>query len=210
MKIDFHNHYYPPEYLEAVKRGPAKVRMDYDAEGNPRLHYPGDYNILVPGHRDLDYREGVLKQHGVDKQVITFTTPGTVTGSVRFDLYAGDACAGDPIDTETGPIVTGEATTPTGYPGATDGWYSRISTYLGDTDHDTGATTCEGFRVRKVATSTTLAATPSTASYHQAIIFSTTVTPSGTKFGTSVGRPMPRLTYSPSRSSCAVSSGRLR
>ena len=53
MKIDFHNHYYPPEYLEAVKQGPTKVRMDYDAEGNPRLHYPGDYNILVPGHRDL-------------------------------------------------------------------------------------------------------------------------------------------------------------
>ncbi|HUR21011.1 MAG TPA: amidohydrolase family protein, partial [Vicinamibacterales bacterium] len=77
MKIDFHNHYYPPEYLAAVKQGPAKVRMDYDAEGNPRLHYPGDYNILVPGHRDLDYREGVLQKHGVDKQVITFTTPGT-------------------------------------------------------------------------------------------------------------------------------------
>ncbi len=77
MKIDFHNHYYPPEYLAAVKQGPAKVRIDYDAEGNPRLHYPGDYNILVPGHRDLDYREGVLQKHGVDKQVITFTTPGT-------------------------------------------------------------------------------------------------------------------------------------
>ena len=77
MKIDFHNHYYPPEYLAAVKTGPTRVRMDYDSEGNPRLHYPGDYNILVPGHRDLDYREGVLKKHGVDKQVITFTTPGT-------------------------------------------------------------------------------------------------------------------------------------
>ncbi len=76
MIIDFHNHYYPPEYLDVVKKGPARVRVDYDADGNPRLHYPGDYNILVPGHRDLDYREGVLKQHGVDKQVITFTTPG--------------------------------------------------------------------------------------------------------------------------------------
>jgi aminocarboxymuconate-semialdehyde decarboxylase len=30
----------------------------------------------VPGHRDLDYREGVLRSHGVDMQVITFTTPG--------------------------------------------------------------------------------------------------------------------------------------
>ena len=76
MIIDFHNHYYPPEYLDAVKRGPARVKLDYDSDNNPRLHYPGDYNILVPGHRDLDYREDVLREHGVDMQVITFTTPG--------------------------------------------------------------------------------------------------------------------------------------
>lgn len=76
MVIDFHNHYYPPEYLDAVKNGPARVKLDYGDDGNPRLHYPGDYNILVPGHRDLDYREEVLRQHGVDKQMITFTTPG--------------------------------------------------------------------------------------------------------------------------------------
>ena len=76
MVIDFHNHYYPAEYLDAVKRGPANVRIDYDVDGNPRLHYPGDYNILVPGHRDLDYREKVLDDHGVDVQVMTFTTPG--------------------------------------------------------------------------------------------------------------------------------------
>lgn len=77
MIIDFHNHYYPPEYLDAVKSGRSQIKIDYDAEGNPRLHYPGDYNILVPGHRDLDYREGVLAEHGVDMQVATFTTPGT-------------------------------------------------------------------------------------------------------------------------------------
>lgn len=77
MIIDFHNHYYPPEYLDALKAGRSAIRMDYDEQGNPRLHYPGDYNILVPGHRDLDYREGVLDEHGVDLQVATFTTPGT-------------------------------------------------------------------------------------------------------------------------------------
>ena len=76
MTIDFHNHYYPPEYLDAIKKGPSRVRIDYDQDQNPRLHYPGDYNILVPGHRDLDYREGVLRKHGVDKQLLTFTTPG--------------------------------------------------------------------------------------------------------------------------------------
>jgi aminocarboxymuconate-semialdehyde decarboxylase len=77
MLIDFHNHYYPPEYLDAVRRGPTRVRMDMDGDGNPRLHYPGDYNVLVPGHRDLDVREQVLADHGVDLQVLTFTTPGT-------------------------------------------------------------------------------------------------------------------------------------
>jgi aminocarboxymuconate-semialdehyde decarboxylase len=77
MIIDFHNHYYPPEYLAAVKAGRSSIQIDYDGEGNPRLHYPGDYNILVPGHRDLDFREGVLAEHGVDLQVATFTTPGT-------------------------------------------------------------------------------------------------------------------------------------
>jgi aminocarboxymuconate-semialdehyde decarboxylase len=77
MIIDFHNHYYPPEYLDAVKAGRSSIKLDYDADGNPRLHYPGDYNILVPGHRDLDFREAVLAENGVDMQVATFTTPGT-------------------------------------------------------------------------------------------------------------------------------------
>jgi aminocarboxymuconate-semialdehyde decarboxylase len=74
--VDFHNHYYPPEYVDALRSSRSGVRVTYDAEGNPCVHYPGDYNILVPGHRDIDYREQVLKDHGVDTQVITFTTPG--------------------------------------------------------------------------------------------------------------------------------------
>jgi aminocarboxymuconate-semialdehyde decarboxylase len=97
MVIDFHNHYYPPEYLNAVKQGPARVRIDYDGEGNPRLHYPGDYNILVPGHRDLDYREGVLTDHGVDLQVLSFTTPGVhfedATAAVGMARAINDAYA---------------------------------------------------------------------------------------------------------------------
>ena len=40
------------------------------------MHYPGDYNILVPGHRDIDYRRRVLDEHHVDTQVLSFTTPG--------------------------------------------------------------------------------------------------------------------------------------
>lgn len=75
--IDFHDHYYPPEYIRALEQGPSAVRIDYDEHKNPRLHYPGDYNVAVPGHRDIDYREQVLKEQGIDTQVITLTTPGT-------------------------------------------------------------------------------------------------------------------------------------
>jgi aminocarboxymuconate-semialdehyde decarboxylase len=75
--IDFHNHYYPPQYIQALEKGPSTVRITHDAEGNPSLHYPGDYNVAVRGHRDIDYREQVLRQQGIDTQVITLTTPGT-------------------------------------------------------------------------------------------------------------------------------------
>jgi predicted TIM-barrel fold metal-dependent hydrolase len=74
--IDLHNHFFPPQYLEAIQSGPSNVEVTYDADGNPLLHYPGDYNIVVPEHRDIVRRAEVLEELGVDKQVLSFTTPG--------------------------------------------------------------------------------------------------------------------------------------
>jgi aminocarboxymuconate-semialdehyde decarboxylase len=76
--VDFHNHFYPPEYVAALGSSAfgSSVRVTHDAEGNPCLHYPGDYNILVRGHRDIEYRQRVLDEHGVAMQVLTLTTPG--------------------------------------------------------------------------------------------------------------------------------------
>lgn len=75
--IDFHNHYYPPEYLDALEPSGSCLRITHDTEGNPVVHYPGDYNVMVRGHRDIAYRQDVLDQHHVDTQVISLTTPGT-------------------------------------------------------------------------------------------------------------------------------------
>jgi aminocarboxymuconate-semialdehyde decarboxylase len=75
--IDFHNHFYPREYIEALQTGPSNIKVTYDENNNPLLHYPGDYNILVPSHRDIDFREQAIKKAGIDKQILTFTTPGT-------------------------------------------------------------------------------------------------------------------------------------
>ncbi len=95
--IDVHNHYYPPEYIKALEQGPSAVKITYDNAGNPCLHYPGDYNIAVPGHRDIDYREQVLRAAGVDTQLITLTTPGThieePAMAVRLAQLVNDAFA---------------------------------------------------------------------------------------------------------------------
>jgi aminocarboxymuconate-semialdehyde decarboxylase len=96
--IDIHNHYYPPEYLNALGPLGSSIKVVMGADGNPQVHYPGDYNILVPGHRDLDYREGVLAELGVDLQVISLTTPGTHVEkpdvAVKLARIVNDAFAG--------------------------------------------------------------------------------------------------------------------
>ncbi len=93
--IDVHNHYYPPAYLDALRSGPSAVHVTVGNDGDPRLHYPGDYNIVVRGHRDIEFREAVLAEHGVDVQILTLTTPGThvesPTAAARLASVVNDA-----------------------------------------------------------------------------------------------------------------------
>lgn len=63
--------------MQELQSGRTSVKVTIDRDGNPNLHYPGDYNVAVRGHRDLAYREEVLEQLGVTMQVVTLTTPGT-------------------------------------------------------------------------------------------------------------------------------------
>ena len=87
--VDFHNHYYPPEYLDALGPSGSALKISTDREGNPVVHYPGDYNVMVRGHRDIAYRQSVLDEHGVDTQVISLTTPGTHVETPAVQLLEG-------------------------------------------------------------------------------------------------------------------------
>jgi aminocarboxymuconate-semialdehyde decarboxylase len=87
MIIDVHNHFYPPEFLAAIKKGPSKFTVEEDTEGNPVLGSPGDKNFVVPGHRDIDYREKVIADAGIDIQVITLTAPGTTMEEPKQSVY---------------------------------------------------------------------------------------------------------------------------
>lgn len=114
MLIDVHNHFYPPAYLDAIRGGDSVVKLTVDIEGNPCLHYPGDYNVAVLGHRDITYRERVLESEGVDTQVITLTTPGTHVEpperAVRLAQLVNNSFAA--IARERAPRFTALATLP--------------------------------------------------------------------------------------------------
>ncbi len=114
MLIDVHNHFYPPSYLDSIRSGDSVVKLTVDAEGNPCLHYPGDYNVVVLGHRDIQYRERVLEVEGVDTQVITLTTPGTHVEppqrAVQLARLVNDSFAA--IVRERSPRFTALATLP--------------------------------------------------------------------------------------------------
>ncbi len=118
--VDVHNHFYPPAYIDALRAGDSTVRVTTDKEGNPEIHYPGDYNVAVAGHRDIDYRQGVLEREGVTTQVISFTTPGThvenAERAVRFARLVNDAFAR--IVSDRSPRFAAYATLPLNDPEA--------------------------------------------------------------------------------------------
>ena len=120
MIIDVHNHYYPPEFIAAVKKGPSKYTVETDQDGNPVLVSPGDKNFVVPGHRDIDYREKVIADAGIDMQVITLTGPGSTLEEPKQSAYfaslVNDALA--KIKSERSRHFTSLATLPLNDPAA--------------------------------------------------------------------------------------------
>jgi aminocarboxymuconate-semialdehyde decarboxylase len=132
MVIDVHNHFYPPEYLEALQGEDSVVRVTIDEAGNPCVHYPGDYNVAVRGHRDIAYRADVLARDGVDTQVISLTTPGTHVESperaVQLARLVNDAFAR--IVKERGPRFAALATLPLNDPSASVAELRRTMTEL--------------------------------------------------------------------------------
>jgi aminocarboxymuconate-semialdehyde decarboxylase len=76
--IDVHNHYYPPMFIDALRAGTSGLSVRDDTEGNPVLYSPGDANIAVRGHRDIEFRQEELDREGVDRQLISLTCPGTL------------------------------------------------------------------------------------------------------------------------------------
>lgn len=74
--VDVHNHFYPPSYLAALKKGDCVAKLEEDKNGDYILTYEGDYNVIVPGHRDIEFRLAELDRVGIKTQLLSLTTPG--------------------------------------------------------------------------------------------------------------------------------------
>ncbi|HEY6041973.1 MAG TPA: amidohydrolase family protein [Anaerolineae bacterium] len=75
--IDFHTHHYPLAYLDELERHPSDAcRVTRDATGRRLVNYAGDYNVVADGHVDLEVRLAEMERTGVDRAVLTLTTPG--------------------------------------------------------------------------------------------------------------------------------------
>jgi len=128
MIIDVHNHYYPPAFIDALRKGPSVMTIEDDPEGNPVLVSPGDKNFAVRGHRDIAYREEAIATAGVDMQVITLTAPGTTLEaperSAQLAKLVNDALA--QIISERPKRFTALATLPLNNPTATVAEFDRV------------------------------------------------------------------------------------
>jgi aminocarboxymuconate-semialdehyde decarboxylase len=131
--VDFHNHYYPPEFIAELRSVDGDIRVTEDAEGNPVIHSPGDYNIVVRGHRDIEFRQQVLDKEAVDVQVLTFTAPGTQVyppdRAAAFARMVNDSLAA--VVQQRGDRFTALATLPLNDPAASLGELERSMKELG-------------------------------------------------------------------------------
>lgn len=76
MILDFHNHFFPNEYLQELTKGEADASVETDDQGRTIMVTDGDYNIIVEEHHNPVERIDAMKAAGVDMQCLTMTVPG--------------------------------------------------------------------------------------------------------------------------------------
>lgn len=76
MRIDVHTHFYPSAYLRAIEQYSDHASISYDDQGQMRVNYAGDYNVVAGAHRFVDDRLRDMDEFGIDMSILSLTTPG--------------------------------------------------------------------------------------------------------------------------------------
>ncbi|MEM7800251.1 MAG: amidohydrolase family protein [Chloroflexota bacterium] len=97
MIVDFHNHFFPKPYLDALREDDTNAKVTENGEGETIIVVKGDYSIIVEEHHNAAARAAALDAAGVDMQCLTTTVPGvhseTVANGIRLAQIANDGMA---------------------------------------------------------------------------------------------------------------------
>lgn len=82
LRIDIHNHYYPPSYFDLIRTlGSSEYRFDTDASGTTIIKYRGArFFGIQPPMTDVGLRLEEMDRVGVDVQVLSVSVPNVFFG----------------------------------------------------------------------------------------------------------------------------------
>jgi aminocarboxymuconate-semialdehyde decarboxylase len=93
MKIDFHNHFYPTEYLKKLEEWGHRYEFTYDATGLKIVKEKGArYLGITPQMEVAEKRIDDMDRLGLDIQVLTLSTPSVYFSTKKRNLYLAKMC----------------------------------------------------------------------------------------------------------------------
>ncbi len=88
MKIDFHNHFYPSEYLKKLEQWGRRYEFTHDAAGLKIVKEKGARFLgITPQMEDAEKRIADMDRLGLDLQVLTLSTPSVYFSTRKRNLY---------------------------------------------------------------------------------------------------------------------------
>ena len=88
MKIDFHNHFYPTEYLKKLEQWGHRYEFTHDAMGLKIVKEKGARFLgITPQMEDAEKRIVDMDRIGIDIQVLTLSTPNVFFSTRKRNLY---------------------------------------------------------------------------------------------------------------------------
>lgn len=76
MIVDFHNHFFPMNYLAELEKGQSQAKLERDHTGQLIMVLSGDYSVIMETHHNATARLEAMDAARVDVQCLTLTVPG--------------------------------------------------------------------------------------------------------------------------------------
>ncbi|MFB3884914.1 MAG: amidohydrolase family protein [Thermodesulfobacteriota bacterium] len=88
MKIDFHNHFYPPEYLKKLEQWGRRYEFIQDPSGLKIVKEKGARFLgITSQHVGVEQRIADMDRSGIDLQVLTLTSPNVYFSTRKRNLF---------------------------------------------------------------------------------------------------------------------------